>query len=91
MLFFDDLIDNIMQAQKQGTTSVHVKRNGVTWEAMIIGIEGWRARPLATAPVSSPVYMPDQEQAQATIVETIPDSDTIEEETEAETEAETIM
>jgi len=116
MLFFDDLHDNIVHAQKQGTTSVHLGRRGVTWAAMIAGIEGWRVRPQAPspAPVPAPVpapapatvpalllaevpallpaevpaLLPAHVQVLETIVETMPDSDTIEGDTEAETEAE---
>jgi hypothetical protein len=41
MLFFDDMPDNIAAAQKQGTTSVHLKK-GLTVEAFLCGIQGWR-------------------------------------------------
>jgi len=44
MLFFDDLYDNIKQAQAQGTTSVHLGRRGLTFEAVAAGISGWRDR-----------------------------------------------
>ena len=44
MLFFDDLHDNIVHAQAQGTTSVHLGRRGLTVEALAAGIRGWRER-----------------------------------------------
>ena len=47
MLFFDDLHDNIVHAQAQGTTSVHLGRRGLTNEAMAAGIRGWRERAAA--------------------------------------------
>ena len=43
MLFFDDLQENIDAAAKQGTTSVRLGRVGLTVEAFIAGIDGWRA------------------------------------------------
>jgi hypothetical protein len=51
MLFFDDMPDNIEAAAKQGTTSVHLKnRKGLTVEAFLCGLNGWRTRnsPLAS-------------------------------------------
>lgn len=43
MIFFDDLLDNINYAVKMGITSVLVKE-GLTWEALRIGVEAWRSR-----------------------------------------------
>lgn len=43
MIFFDDLMENITFAVKMGITSVLVKE-GLTWEALKIGIEAWRSR-----------------------------------------------
>jgi len=53
MLFFDDLIDNITHAQRQGTTCVHLGRRGLTFEAMIAGIVGWRQRSDTTSASSA--------------------------------------
>lgn len=44
MLFFDDLYDNVVAAAAQGTTTIHINRNGVTWAALEAGINGWRNR-----------------------------------------------
>jgi len=44
MLFFDDLQENIDAATKQGTTCVRLGRLGLTVEAFIAGIDGWRVR-----------------------------------------------
>jgi len=43
MIFFDDLLENVNYAVKMGITSVLVKE-GLTWEALKIGIEAWRSR-----------------------------------------------
>jgi len=44
MLFFDDMKDNIDAAARQGTTSVLLQRNGLSLQAFIAGIDGWRKR-----------------------------------------------
>ena len=43
MIFFDDLLENVNYAVKMGITSVLVKE-GLTWEALKIGIDAWRSR-----------------------------------------------
>ena len=45
MLFFDDLPENILAAQEQGTNSVLVgSRRGLNVEAMDAGIDMWRSK-----------------------------------------------
>lgn len=44
MLFFDDLPENIAHAVKQGTTSIHVGRTGLTRDSVIAGLRVWRKR-----------------------------------------------
>jgi len=44
MLFFDDMKDNIDAAARQGTTSVLLQRNGLSLQAFIAGVDGWRKR-----------------------------------------------
>uniref|UniRef100_A0A6C0AMA8 Magnesium-dependent phosphatase-1 n=1 Tax=viral metagenome TaxID=1070528 RepID=A0A6C0AMA8_9ZZZZ len=42
MLFFDDKEENIDAAVTQGSTSVHLDKLGLTVDAFITGIDGWR-------------------------------------------------
>jgi magnesium-dependent phosphatase 1 len=44
MVFFDDMPDNIMMAQKQGTLSCQVGKNGLTWDAVTDTFRAWRDR-----------------------------------------------
>ena len=51
MLFFDDLPENIVAAQRQGTTSVLLGKSGLSLQAFLAGVEGWRVanKPLPTS------------------------------------------
>ena len=44
MLFFDDLIENVRDAEARGTACVHVGSAGLTRGALEVGLARWRGR-----------------------------------------------